>query len=69
MKKGEYPVPSELARLIANSIAGSRVTQSLWLVDITDLSICVTVLFARSVDPSVSGWYALDIFCLTPISL
>ena len=60
-KNGVYPVLADLAELIANSIAGNFVTQSICFSSTHCLSICVTVQFACSVAPSVCGWYALDI--------
>ncbi|TFK79825.1 hypothetical protein K466DRAFT_504927 [Polyporus arcularius HHB13444] len=55
-KNGAKPVLSDLAELIANSIAGNLLTQSFWLGPIHCRSICSTVRLARSVEPSVSGW-------------
>ena len=49
-KNGAYPVDLDLAELMANSIAGSLLTQSRWLGAIQDHSICPIVRFARSVD-------------------
>ncbi|KAG2048135.1 hypothetical protein BDR06DRAFT_841326, partial [Suillus hirtellus] len=54
-KKGERDVDSDWAKLMANSIAGSRDTQSFWLDGMHERSICVTVRLARSVAPSDSG--------------
>ena len=54
-KNGAYPVVSERAELITNSIAGSFNTQSVCFGDTHCRNIVVTVLFIRSVDPSVSG--------------
>src|ERR1700761_327810 len=44
-------------------------TQPFWLRSTANRMHCMTVLFVRSLDPSVSGWYALDIFRLTLVSL
>jgi hypothetical protein len=41
--KGESNVVSELAKLMANSIAGSLETQSVWDGDMMDLNIWVTM--------------------------
>ena len=54
-KNGVYPVDSDLAELMANSIAGSLLTQSRWLGAIQDCSICPIVWFTRSVDPLNCG--------------
>ena len=42
-KNGEYPVDSDRARLIANSIAGNLKTQSFWVSPIQDRNICPIV--------------------------
>ena len=67
-KKGEYPVDSDLAELMANSIDGSLATQLCWFDPMHECSICPTVWFALSVDPSDWGWNALDIRWSTPIN-
>jgi len=54
-KNGANPVLTDRAELIANSIEGNLDTQFVCLSLMHCLSICVTVRFARSVDPSVSG--------------
>ena len=54
-KNGANPVLTDRAVLIANSIEGNLATQSVCLLLMHCLSICVTVRLARSVDPSVSG--------------
>ena len=54
-KNGEYPVDSDCARLIVNSIAGNLETQSFWVGPIQDRNICPIVRLARSVEPSISG--------------
>ena len=54
-KNGVYPVNSDLAELMANSIAGSLLTQSHWLGAIQDHSICPIIRFTCLVDPSDFG--------------
>jgi len=54
-KKGVYLVDSDCTILIMNLIAGSLVTQSLWVGPIHAQSICLTIQLALLVDPSISG--------------
>jgi hypothetical protein len=67
-KNGAYPVLSARAEFTANSMEGNFATQSVCFESTHCRSIWVIVLLARSVDPSVSGWYALDILSLVPIN-
>ncbi len=55
-KKGVYPVISERAEFMANSIAGNNATQFFWSAEIHCLSIAPITLFTHSMEPSVSGW-------------
>ena len=65
--KGEYPILSLTVKLITNSTAGNTDTQ----VPLCSLSTAqthyITVLFALSIYPSVSGWYADEKMTFVPI--
>lgn len=54
--KGAYPVVCELAKFMANSMAGNLINQLLCPGSTHCLSIWVIVLLARSVAPSDWGW-------------
>src|ERR1700742_533496 len=60
------PVVALTLVFIANSVIGKAWTQSFWsgLIDVR--MICMIVLFARSVAPSVWGWNAVDISNVDP---
>src|SRR5215510_10603846 len=58
-KNGLYPVESCMLLLYANCIIGSNTSHCSLYCCIQLLSICISVLFIRSVCPSVCGWYAL----------
>ena len=63
------PVEAFTVFIIAKRIRDKFFDHPFWLASTWYQTIWLSVLFVRSLAPSVSGWYAVDIFSLTPVSL
>ena len=66
--KGEYPIDL-LMEFIENDLIHSKTFfQPLWLCSIWKHKHWLTILFVCSLLPSVSGWYVVNSFNLTPVN-
>src|ERR1700679_2596677 len=67
--KPENPVDAFTVFMIANRMHGSLVDHPFWLLSTWYRMAWLTVLFVRSLLPSVSGGYDIDLLSFTPVSL
>ena len=65
---GEYPVDWFTVFIMAKRTRGSALSHPVWFHSTWKRMTWLTVLFVRSLAPSVCGWYADDAWCLIPVS-
>ena len=66
---GMNPVDALIVFINLNRTVGSAWTQPFWSHSTANRMHWITILFVRLLAPSVSGWYAVDIFSFIPVSL
>lgn len=66
---GEKPVELLTVFIMSKRMRGRAHTQPLWFLSTWYWSTWLTILFVHLLAPSDSGWYAVDIFSLMPVSL
>ena len=66
---GVNPVDALIMFIRLNHTVRSAWTQPFWSHSTVNQMHWITVLFIRSLAPSVLGWYAVDIFSFIPVSL